>query len=117
MGLGRRSRAGGAGEPVGLRSRRCVREHRVLGVAVLRAAGSDDRLEPHACAGIRNVGRGPSCRGGEKGRGSRLMLFNSYEFIFLFLPITAIGFFVLSRAGWVGAAAAWLALASVFFYG
>jgi D-alanyl-lipoteichoic acid acyltransferase DltB (MBOAT superfamily) len=44
------------------------------------------------------------------------MLFNSYEFIFLFLPIALAAFHVLSRRGeaW---GAAWLALASLFFYG
>ena len=45
------------------------------------------------------------------------MLFNSYEFIFLFLPLTAAVFFVLSDTGWARAAAGWLCLASVFFYG
>jgi len=45
------------------------------------------------------------------------MLFNSYEFLFLFLPITLGGFLVLARAGKVRWAAGWLALASVFFYG
>jgi D-alanyl-lipoteichoic acid acyltransferase DltB (MBOAT superfamily) len=44
------------------------------------------------------------------------MLFNSYGFIFLYLPIVLIGFFQLGRINhkW---AAGWLALASVFFYG
>jgi D-alanyl-lipoteichoic acid acyltransferase DltB (MBOAT superfamily) len=45
------------------------------------------------------------------------MLFNSYEFIFLFLPVTAVVFFALSGVGLARAAAAWLGLASVFFYG
>jgi D-alanyl-lipoteichoic acid acyltransferase DltB (MBOAT superfamily) len=45
------------------------------------------------------------------------MLFNSYEFLYLFMPITLIGFFALSKAQWFRVAAAWLALASVFFYG
>ena len=44
------------------------------------------------------------------------MLFNSYEFLFLFLPITLIGFFWLSRSS-ITYASAWLALASVLFYG
>jgi alginate O-acetyltransferase complex protein AlgI len=44
------------------------------------------------------------------------MLFNSYEFLFAFLPITLIGFFVLGRINRVWAAA-WLALASLVFYG
>lgn len=44
------------------------------------------------------------------------MLFNSYSFIFLFLPITFFGFFLLgTRRMSVGAA--WLTLASLFFYG
>ncbi len=44
------------------------------------------------------------------------MLFNSYEFLFVFFPIVALVFFALGRRH-PGAAAAWLALASVFFYG
>jgi D-alanyl-lipoteichoic acid acyltransferase DltB (MBOAT superfamily) len=44
------------------------------------------------------------------------MLFNSFAFLFLFLPITALGYFILARKSTV-AAAAWLALASLFFYG
>ena len=44
------------------------------------------------------------------------MLFNSFEFIFVFLPLTLAGFF------WLGAqhrrlAAAWLTASSLFFYG
>jgi D-alanyl-lipoteichoic acid acyltransferase DltB (MBOAT superfamily) len=45
------------------------------------------------------------------------MLFNSYEFLFLFLPTVLAGFFLLSAGKWFRAAAAWLALASLFFYG
>lgn len=44
------------------------------------------------------------------------MLFNSYAFIFLFLPITWLGFFYLARLH-RAYAAAWLALASLVFYG
>src|SRR6266852_2489610 len=44
------------------------------------------------------------------------MLFNSYEFILGFLPVTLFGFFVLGRTS-ARLAVAWLALASVFFYG
>lgn len=43
------------------------------------------------------------------------MLFNSYEFVFLFLPATLTGFFLLgktSRAWALG----WLIVASLFFY-
>jgi D-alanyl-lipoteichoic acid acyltransferase DltB (MBOAT superfamily) len=44
------------------------------------------------------------------------MLFNSYSFIFLFLPVTLCVFFVVgSRRHMYGAA--WLTLASLFFYG
>jgi D-alanyl-lipoteichoic acid acyltransferase DltB (MBOAT superfamily) len=44
------------------------------------------------------------------------MLFNSYEFIFLFLPITLAGFFWIGRFG-QEAAIGWLVVASLFFYG
>ena len=44
------------------------------------------------------------------------MLFNSYEFLFLFLPITIVGFFVIAKKSQLFAAA-WLASASLFFYG
>src|SRR6266481_465725 len=43
------------------------------------------------------------------------MLFNSYPFIFLFLPITLIGYFVLVRLNNL-APVIWLALASLVFY-
>lgn len=44
------------------------------------------------------------------------MLFNSYKFIFLFLPITIIVFFYIARRD-RRLAALWLAAASLFFYG
>jgi D-alanyl-lipoteichoic acid acyltransferase DltB (MBOAT superfamily) len=44
------------------------------------------------------------------------MLFNSYEFIFGYLPLTFLGFFLLARVSHF-LAASWLTLASVFFYG
>jgi len=44
------------------------------------------------------------------------MLFNSYGFIFLYLPVVLLGFFQLGRIN-RSYAAAWLALASLFFYG
>lgn len=47
---------------------------------------------------------------------SSLMLFNSYSFIFLFLPVVLLVFFQLGRINH-SYAAAWLALASLFFYG
>lgn len=45
------------------------------------------------------------------------MLFNSYEFLFVFFPATVALFFVLSGRRSHRAAAAWLALVSIFFYG
>ncbi|TYZ24059.1 MBOAT family O-acyltransferase [Selenomonas ruminis] len=45
------------------------------------------------------------------------MLFNSYEFILLFLPLTFAGFFALGHGGQKRAATLWLVLASFFFYG
>jgi D-alanyl-lipoteichoic acid acyltransferase DltB (MBOAT superfamily) len=44
------------------------------------------------------------------------MLFNSYPFLFVFLPLTLAGFFWLGRSSGT-LAAAWLTLASLFFYG
>ena len=44
------------------------------------------------------------------------MLFNSYGFIFLFLPLVLLGFFLLARSSHIFAAG-WLAAASLFFYG
>ena len=44
------------------------------------------------------------------------MLFNSYEFIFFFLPVTFVGFFVIARYHH-RLAAFWLVAASFFFYG
>jgi alginate O-acetyltransferase complex protein AlgI len=44
------------------------------------------------------------------------MLFNSYIFLFAFLPITLAGFFLLGHLGKVRLAAFWATLASFFFY-
>ncbi len=44
------------------------------------------------------------------------MLFHTPEFLFLFLPITLYAYFLVGRFSWK-AAFAWLALASLFFYG
>lgn len=44
------------------------------------------------------------------------MLFNSYSFVFVFLPLTLIGFYILSSFG-RGFSAAWLVLTSFTFYG
>ena len=44
------------------------------------------------------------------------MLFNSVEFVFGFFPVTVLVFFIVARRSHA-AAAAWLALASLFFYG
>ncbi len=45
------------------------------------------------------------------------MLFNSYEFLLIYLPLTVGGFFALSAARYFRSAATWLALASIVFYG
>ena len=45
------------------------------------------------------------------------MLFNSYEFLFVFLPIALAGFFLLGAKGHTRSASAWLAVASLAFYG
>jgi len=45
------------------------------------------------------------------------VLFNSYEFIFIFLPITLLLFFLIGARGHHKIAIAWLVGASLFFYG
>ncbi len=45
------------------------------------------------------------------------MLFNSYGFIFLFLPVTLAGYFLIGSRVQGRAAIAWLVAASLFFYG
>lgn len=45
------------------------------------------------------------------------MLFNSYSFLFGYLPIVLIGFFTLCHRHLVHVAKAWLLLSSLFFYG
>lgn len=45
------------------------------------------------------------------------MLFNSYEFLFGFMPLVMGGFFALVAFGMRRLACSWLTLASVFFYG
>ena len=44
------------------------------------------------------------------------MLFNSYEFIFVFLPVSCIGFFVIASRAGAFPALLWLAACSVYFY-
>ena len=44
------------------------------------------------------------------------MLFNSYEFLFVFLPVTLLGFFFLGTVSRT-VAIRWLILASLVFYG
>ena len=44
------------------------------------------------------------------------MLFNSYEFLFLFLPVTLAGYFLLGRTEKSGLANVWVIFASLFFY-
>jgi alginate O-acetyltransferase complex protein AlgI len=45
------------------------------------------------------------------------MLFNSYNFVFLFLPAVLIGISVWTRLGWITITICWLGLASLIFYG
>ena len=45
------------------------------------------------------------------------LLFNSYEFIFLFLPISLVVFFLLAKIEGKTIAALWIVLSSFFFYG
>jgi alginate O-acetyltransferase complex protein AlgI len=45
------------------------------------------------------------------------VLFNSYEFIFLFLPVTLGGFWLLSQFRWRSLVTGWLLLMSLVFYG
>ena len=44
------------------------------------------------------------------------MLFNSYEFIFLFLPITFVIYFWLNKKRLTQASKAWMVFSSLFFY-
>lgn len=44
------------------------------------------------------------------------MLFNSYEYMLLFLPVTLVVYFFLNRKRLTTTATAWLVLASLFFY-
>lgn len=45
------------------------------------------------------------------------MLFNSYQFVFIFLPLALAGFAVLGRLGRPRASLTWLTIASIGFYG
>lgn len=45
------------------------------------------------------------------------MLFNTYPFIFAFLPVTLLVFYILGGRGATQAAMGWLVVASLFFYG
>ncbi len=45
------------------------------------------------------------------------MLFNSYTFIYLFLPVAVIGFYLLGRVRGGALPIAWLVASSLFFYG
>ena len=45
------------------------------------------------------------------------MLFNSFEFIFLFLPFTLFVFFFIGKRNQHQVAMSWLVLSSLFFYG
>lgn len=45
------------------------------------------------------------------------MLYNSYIFIMLFLPVVLIGWYGLNRIKWYDTALGWLVLCSIYFYG
>lgn len=45
------------------------------------------------------------------------MPFNSYEFIFVFLPVTVVVYFLLNKQGWTRLGKLWLVACSLFFYG
>ncbi len=45
------------------------------------------------------------------------MLFNSYQFIFVFLPVTLLGFFQIGKKGKYQLSMGWLVLTSLVFYG
>ncbi len=45
------------------------------------------------------------------------MLFNSHSFIFLFLPLTCLGYWLVGRLGSRQASLAWIVLCSIVFYG
>ncbi len=45
------------------------------------------------------------------------MLFNSYIFLFVFLPVTLVGFYLIGGRGHHRVAISWLVAASLFFYG
>ncbi len=49
-------------------------------------------------------------------QGAPNVLFNSYEYILLFLPLVVLIYFSLNRLGYTNGAKAWLVLASWFFY-
>ena len=44
------------------------------------------------------------------------MIFNSFEFIFLFLPITIIGYFTLNKFNNYNLSKIWLIVCSLYFY-
>ena len=45
------------------------------------------------------------------------MLFNSYVFILLFLPISLLGFHLLQKLAYPALPLGWLVVCSLFFYG
>ena len=44
------------------------------------------------------------------------MIFSTYKFLFLFLPVTFCGYFLLNRFRYYSIAKIWLVLASFYFY-
>ena len=105
--MGARTGRGRRGE------RRCCKQRR--GCSTLtRAPETARRVFPGAGAVLcsRRTQGNPVARR----RWGDTMLFNSYTFVFLFLPLTALGFWGLASRVGRRAAIAWLVLCSLFFY-
>ena len=45
------------------------------------------------------------------------MIFSTYQFIFLFLPVTFFGYFILNRFRLYSVSKIWVVVASLYFYG
>lgn len=44
------------------------------------------------------------------------MVFSSWQFILVYLPIVVLVYFAMNRRHWITAGKAWLVIASLFFY-
>src|ERR1700733_6779092 len=102
-----RRMAEGADPPHGSRCVRCAPHH--------EGRSELSRNSRQRVASARLVDRRVVWLGFSAGLRQGLMLFNSYPFIFLFLPIALIGYFALGRFSNL-APVIWLSLASLAFY-